>query len=93
MYANDSFLKLLDSIKPDMVDNVYFGKQGCACGCGGNYHETPRMIKSAVTKMRKHLEDGHELELLDQRIICMELEHRAIRIYLFESVKNIESFL
>lgn len=33
------------------VRQVYFGKVGCACGCRGNYHETPAMISRAVKKI------------------------------------------
>jgi hypothetical protein len=43
----------LGRIAIEDVRTVYFGKQGCACGCGGDYRETPRSIKTAITKIKK----------------------------------------
>lgn len=35
------------------IRTVYTGRQGCACGCGGDYKETPRAKKLAITNLKK----------------------------------------
>lgn len=41
------------------VDKVYIGRNGCMCGCGGNYHElqgdknSAKAAKAALTKLEK----------------------------------------
>jgi len=67
-----------------LINQVYFGMQGCACGCRGNYHETLRMKKVAVAKLAKRASDG--LQIItglaeDKSILSWEGEDRAIRIY------------
>lgn len=79
-------LKTLEGVKIDEINRSYIGKQGCACGCGGNYHETNRMKKSSLTKLKTKCNDGELIEVVkgimgDTNIICWEGETRAIRIY------------
>ena len=33
--------------------STYSGRAGCMCGCLGNYNETPRARKTAITQMLK----------------------------------------
>lgn len=47
----------LRQLQPTAVSQTYFGRQGCACGCGGNYHETPRMARQAINKILKWLDE------------------------------------
>jgi hypothetical protein len=53
----------------EQVENVYFGREGCACGCRGNYylakpspeHEfakvNPGMVRKALKKVEAALKD------------------------------------
>ena len=79
---------ILDKLDIKKFDQVYFGKQGCACGCGGNYHTTERMFKTALTKMKKLVKEGNKLTLIKSSpdIIGLEFEERAIRIYTNQKV-------
>jgi hypothetical protein len=66
------------------INQVYFGKLGCACGCGGNYHESEKMKKRAIAIMKKNA--GHGLIIQggigeDKTILSWETETRAVRIY------------
>lgn len=44
-------IEFLQQLQPSAVSQSYFGRQGCACGCGGNYHQTPRMARQAINKI------------------------------------------
>lgn len=48
---------MFTEIKMSDVKRAYFGRSGCMCGCRGNYHDTPRMIKRAVNKINATLRD------------------------------------
>jgi hypothetical protein len=81
----------LPKLKVDKINQVYFGKQGCACGCGGNYHETPRMKKLALTRLKEREKEGLEVQEGlgdDKTIFCWEGEKRAIRIYTKQKVSK-----
>ena len=43
------------SITPEMVEQVYNGRPGCACGCRGNYSTTKRSITLALKKFHSAL--------------------------------------
>lgn len=36
------------------IDRVYSGKQGCMCGCNGNYYTEGRMIKRVYNIVMSH---------------------------------------
>lgn len=85
-------LKALDNLDISQFNQVYFGKQGCACGCNGNYHESSRMFKSALTKLKNKCIECEPIEVFqgdgeDKSIICWEGEERAIRIYTKEIIE------
>jgi hypothetical protein len=50
-------IEFLQQLQPSAVSQSYFGRQGCACGCGGNYHETPKMARQAINKILKWLDE------------------------------------
>jgi hypothetical protein len=83
-------LGTLDELDTKQFSRVYIGKQGCACGCRGTYHETSRMFKSSLTKIKNKCIEGEPIEVQectqtkptdDANIICWEGVDRAIRIY------------
>ena len=81
----------LPQIDITKINQVYLGKQGCACGCGGNYHETERMKKTALTKLEQRASEGLEINVglaEDKSIISWEGETRAVRIYTQQDVYN-----
>lgn len=43
---------------PDLIEKVYFGKQGCACGCRGTYSESKKSKLMAVNKLYKLAKGG-----------------------------------
>lgn len=36
------------------IRRVYSGREGCACGCRGNYSENPSAIARTLTAMRRY---------------------------------------
>jgi len=58
------------TITPDMVRKVYYGKQGCLCGCKGTYSSDPRQVsrvlKILLADERTCLQDGYILYLTHQ---------------------------
>lgn len=86
-------LHLLKNLDINQFNQVYSGRQGCACGCGGTYNETIRSFKSTVTRLTNKVKSGEELEImkgLDEWIVSWEGEERAIRIYTKE---NLDEFI
>ena len=74
-------LPLIDLTK---INQVYFGKQGCACGCNGNYHTAVTMKKRAISKLKKHELSGLNIQEglgEDKSIISLEETNRAVRVY------------
>jgi len=73
--------------KLEDIEQAYIGKQGCACGCGGNYYEqdNPKMLKSLITKALKLLKTENlervGKDLKEHMIYSIELETKAIRFY------------
>ena len=43
---------------------VYSGAVGCACGCRGNYSETPRAIKAGINKLLRLVAAGAEPDVM-----------------------------
>ena len=70
------------------IKKVYIGKQGCACGCGGNYYEQNnlRMLKLLMTKFKRLAEtnpiETYDENWEDEKMYAIELENRAIRFYI-----------
>lgn len=84
-------MELLQSLDITKFNQVYSGKQGCACGCGGTYRQTQRSFKSTVTKLMKKAHLGEKLyvmEGLSEYIISWEGDERAIRIYTKEDLTD-----
>ena len=52
----------IQSITVEQVSQVYSGRQGCMCGCRGNYSEQPaqkkRVLKLLQSDPRSKIEDG-----------------------------------
>jgi len=72
---------------------VYSGRQGCACGCGGTYNETSQSFKSARTKLLNKLVSDEPIQIMEgckEYIVSWEGKNRAIRIYTKE---NLEQFV
>lgn len=74
------------------VTSIYYGRQGCACGCRGRYTEnpSPARVATALRRMRENVASEGEIELIggllyDERILSWEGEQRAIRIYYVEA--------
>ena len=74
------------------IIKAYVGKQGCACGCGGDYHEQgkgSKQIKMALKRVIKALDDyenkTHTIELIKglgtEWILSLEKERVATRLY------------
>jgi hypothetical protein len=86
-------IQLLKNLDITQFNQVYSGKQGCACGCGGTYNETQRSFKSTVTRLLNKVNEGAELEIMkgfDEYIVSWEGSERAIRIYTKE---NLDEFV
>lgn len=68
------------------IDQVYVGKGGCACGCGGNYYRLedneyrpgfiekgkPAQVKRVVTRFKKQVEEGTPVYSQDNYIFEVE---------------------
>ena len=84
---------ILENLDINEVNQVYFGRTGCACGCGGEYHAGEKMIKTAITKILKKLDkgEGFDCEILtfksNEGVIDWNNGRRAIRIYFKDKVK------
>jgi hypothetical protein len=81
------------ALNPRKINQVYFGYQGCACGCGGNYHKTLAMKKRALAALKKHEKDG--IEIIegvdkDKSIVSWEGTKRAIRVYTKEDAFRVK---
>ena len=84
-------LDLLKNLDITQFNQVYSGKQGCACGCGGTYNETQRSFKLTVTRLLKKINEGEELEIIKgfgEYIVSWEGDERAIRIYTNENLSE-----
>ena len=54
---NANAREVLFGITVEQIKEVYSGAHGCACGCRGNYSETPRQIKATFTKAKRLVAD------------------------------------
>lgn len=73
-------------IDPAWVTDTYAGKDGCACGCGGNYlPPTTPAGKARITRLNKQLNDRawfcKAYHGCDSWVEVRTGEHRCIRIY------------
>ena len=83
---NFPYPTVLSNIDFEKVLKVYNGKQGCACGCRGNYSDATRTVKSTLTKMSKRFHwEENRFEVLKglgaEYIVCLEGPDRANRLY------------
>lgn len=46
------------------VTQVYSGRQGCACGCRGNYSDKPQRIRQVAAKMAALVANGEATEVI-----------------------------
>lgn len=66
---------------------VYFGRQGCACGCRGQYREgdqLARALHTATMKIRAAVVRNEEVVREtwgDEEYLAWEGDDRAVRIY------------
>ena len=69
------------------VVRVYSGGLGCACGCKGNYNESPRTIKLIVNKIIRALHEGRvdELMIVPNEFVAVEVGNRAWTAYIGEA--------
>ena len=84
-------VELLKNLNIPQFTQVYSGRQGCACGCGGSYNETVKSFKSTVTRLMNKVKSGKELQIMkgfDEWIVSWEGDERAIRIYTKENLKQ-----
>lgn len=71
----------------DMTGSVYSGKPGCMCGCRGNYKDSERARKMAITSLLKNpdsrLQDfGKEFVNGDAGCLYVETPTRIRVLYL-----------
>lgn len=68
------------------VTRVYTGAIGCACGCKGNYNDSPRAIKLVVGKIERALREGRvdELMIAPNAFVAVEVGNRAWTAYIDE---------
>jgi hypothetical protein len=86
----DSVLNILDISN---FNTAYTGKQGCACGCGGNYFYDERNFKRVLNLIRKRESEGNPIEVskgINEYIVSYEGDIRAARIY---TNQNLSDFL
>lgn len=84
-------IQLLKSLDITKFNQVYSGRQGCACGCGGTYNESVKSFKSTVTRLVNKVTIGEKLQIMegiDEYIVSWEGEERAIRIYTSENLNE-----
>jgi len=76
---------VLNNLNISLFIQAYTGRQGCACGCGGNYFETQKDFRRVLNLLRKRESEGNEIEVMkgfgDEFIVSYEGENRAFRIY------------
>jgi len=87
----NSMIDLLQNLNITQFNQVYSGRQGCACGCGGTYNETVRTFKSTVTRLITKIKSGEELQIMkgiNEWIVSWEGDELAIRIYTKENLDN-----
>ncbi len=60
-------IEQLAAITPSNVERVYSGKQGCMCGCLGEYYSSGRMVTKVLNILkadpRVRLQDGYILHI------------------------------
>lgn len=84
-------IQLLKSLDITKFNQVYSGRQGCACGCGGTYNESVKSFKSTITRLVNKVTIGEKLQIMegiDEYIVSWEGEERAIRIYTSENLSE-----
>jgi hypothetical protein len=84
-------IDIIKNLDITQFNQVYSGRQGCACGCGGTYNETERSFKSTVRRLTNKIKSGEELQIMkgfDEWIVSWEGETRAIRIYTKENLNG-----
>lgn len=81
---------VLDNLNTSHFTNAYTGKQGCACGCGGNYFKTQKDFNRVLNLLRKKEREGKCVEVThgfgDEFIVSYEGENRAVRVYTTQSL-------
>jgi hypothetical protein len=86
-------IDIIKNLDITQFTQVYSGRQGCACGCGGAYNETQRSFKSTLTRLTNKIKSDEELKIMKgfgEFIVSWEGETRATRIYTKE---NLEQFV
>ena len=73
-------------IKMEDVARVYSGRPGCACGCKGDYKDSPKAITRMVNKFNKNLidvvEGGNNLSIEnDTRLNILYLKDEKENAY------------
>lgn len=84
-------LEILKNLDITQFNQVYSGRQGCACGCGGTYNETERSFKSTLTRLTTKIKSGEEIQIMEgskEWIVSWEGEEKAIRIYTKENLNK-----
>ena len=84
-------IQLLKNLDITQFNQVYSGRQGCACGCGGTYNEIQRSFKSTVTRLLNRVNEGEKLQIMkgcNEYIVSWEGTERAIRIYTNENLNE-----
>lgn len=84
-------IQLLKNLDISKFNQVYSGRQGCACGCGGTYNETIRSFKSTITRLVNKVSSGEKLQIMEglsEYIVSWEGNEKAIRIYTTENLSE-----
>ena len=88
-------MSYLFNIQPENVNSVYMGKQGCACGCRGQYKEDQGTAKRRLTRLTNLQNKGVQLEVNEgfggEWIVCWERENAATRIYVQQDLSEFQT--
>ncbi len=67
-----AFANAVFTLTPDKIERVYSGRQGCMCGCLGEYFSDQRNVTRILNILkndkRTMLQDGYILYIDDQKI-------------------------
>lgn len=91
-FLGTKLLHKMPEISLDDIDQVYYGKEGCACGCRGTYHTSisnPEMVKKAFNYMIRNQEKGIGISS-GHILIIATTQTRHIAIYLKENKFRVE---
>ena len=76
---------IVSKIAVEDVETTYSGKQGCACGCDGDYYsfeENPVIATKRLQKINARLKNNPSQVEVDYSYVSIEGINTATRIYL-----------